>query len=235
MGITNLFLIKGSPSKNGVGASILDRIKNDLCEEKNKKQINIYDQAFENNMNSNKAPSLAQFMSSSSSDITSFEENIMNSDGFIVTCPVYLRHMPGIFKSTLDCFSYRAHEFPLIGKKVVIFTYGSSNGANDLARYFQLVFSSMGAEIVSVQFCHLIDESIENQMELLKENIYKMLDKINKNNYVVTEKQEQLFKIYKNIVLKEIENGIVTSKHEKWQELLPFENLVSYLENVKID
>lgn len=226
----NLFLVKASPSVDGVGAMIMDELKTFLVEYQTPSKVMIYDQTFENVNPVYKRANLNQFNESGTVDITPFEKDISDSDGIIIICPVYLHQVPGTFKNTLDSFSYRAHEFPLLGKKVVIFAYGISNGSDDLAKYLQMIFTSMGAEIVTVQSCFLVNGKLDEDVAILKENIGRMMERVVNNQYAVTRKQEQLFQYYKNIVLEELKEGVVSSKQKRWKELLLYEDLVSYLE-----
>ena len=224
-----LFLIKASPSSDGVGQVILTEIKNYVSQEFDCK-VEVFDQANENNKLSYWRSSVSQFIEADQNDETVFEKNIMESDGIVIFSPVYLRQMPGEFKQTLDSFSYRMHEFPLIGKKMIIFTYCMSNGADDLTDYMKTIFTSAGAEITARQMCfqayHPIDESIKE----LKDNIKSMYMRIENNLYSVTKTQEQLFQYYKNIVKEEIENGVVSNKQKRWFELMEYDSLCNYLE-----
>lgn len=232
---TRLFLIKGSPSFEGVGATIYNYMKKFLSKNSEDIIVDFYDQALENNNDVYRKANIDQFLSSDNESITPFEKNIINSEGIIVICPVYLRQVPGLFKQTLDSFSYRAHEFPLLGKKIVLFTYGTSNGADDLCKYLGMIFTSMGAEIVVSQSCFLIDGTLNEEIASFTNHISKMLTKIANNQYTVTKRQEDLFQFFKNIVLQEIKSGITTNKQKRWKELLPYNSLVEYLEEVKLD
>lgn len=229
-----VFLIKGSPSFEGVGKTIYNYVEEFLSKKSEDITVDLYDQALENNNDIYRNANIGQFLSSDNTSITPFEKSIVSSEGIIVICPVYLRQVPGLFKQTLDSFSYRAHEFPLLGKKIVLFTYGTSNGADDLCEYLKMIFSSMGAEIVVSQSCFLINDTLEEEIVSLTNNISKMLTKIVNNQYIVTKRQEDLFQYYKNIVLHEIKHGITTSKQKRWEELIPYKSLVEYIEEKKL-
>lgn len=226
---TKLFLIKASPSPDGVGKVILNDIKNYISQELNCK-IEIFDQANENCNPAYWRSSVNQFIEADQHDETIFEKNIMESDGIVIFTPVYLRQMPGEFKLTLDSFSYRMHEFPLIGKKMIIFTYCMSNGADDLANYMKTIFTSAGAEITAHQMCFQSYHSIDGSIKELKDNIKSMCMKIENNLYSITKTQEQLFQYYKSIVMEEIAKGVVSNKQKRWLELMDYDSLCNYLE-----
>lgn len=98
-----------------------------------------------------------------------------------------------------------------------------------------MIFTSMGAEIVVSQSCFLIDGTLNEEIASFTNHISKMLTKIANNQYTVTKRQEDLFQFFKNIVLQEIKSGITTNKQKRWKELLPYNSLVEYLEEVKLD
>ena len=227
---TSIFIIKASPSKEGVGDYIMKKIVETLDDSSYGTNVIVYDQSYEYENLKYKQNSLHHFLYENTKEQTLFEKNIMGSEAIILICPVYFRHMPGEFKLTLDSFSYRSHEFPLIGKRVVLFTYCASNGAYELTDYFKMIFSSLGADIISTQSYYISNGILQEELSRLKQNISKMLDQIEKNIYRVTSKQEKLFQYYKDIVNDELQKGVVTSKHKRWKELLNYESLCVYIE-----
>lgn len=225
----DIFLIKASPSKKGIGSEIMEIVEDVLESSNFKTTVTIYNQSDEE-ISTKYQISLEDFFHRDSRKITDFEKNIMKSDAIILVCPVYFRHMPGEFKMTLDSFSYRSHEFPLLGKKVIIITYCTSNGADELSNYFKMVFSSLGAEIISIQSYYTAFGQLEEEVAILQNNIIAMLNYIENNVYRVTNNQEKLFQYYKSIVQEELKNGIITNKQERWNELLDYNNLTEYIE-----
>lgn len=230
-----IFIVKASPSKDGLGSFLMKEVVSTLSNLDVNADIMVYDQATEDPNLKYNQNTLEKFFHSDSGDQTIFEKNIMESEAIILICPVYFRHVPGEFKITLDSFSYRSHEFPLIGKKVVLFTYCASNGAKELNEYFQITLSSLGADVVSNQSYYMSFDILEDKLAKLKENISIMLDQIDKKIYRLTSKQERLFQYYKDIVYDELQRGIVTSKQKRWKELLKHESLSDYIEKNLLD
>ncbi|HGI2018211.1 NAD(P)H-dependent oxidoreductase [Streptococcus gallolyticus subsp. gallolyticus] len=230
-----IFIVKASPSKDGLGSFLMKEVVSTLSNLDVNADIMVYDQATEDPNLKYNQNTLEKFFHSDSGDQTIFEKNIMESEAIILICPVYFRHVPGEFKITLDSFSYRSHEFPLIGKKVVLFTYCASNGAKELNEYFQITLSSLGADVVSNQSYYMSFDILEDKLAKLKENISIMLDQIDKKIYRLTSKQERLFQYYKDIVYDELQRGIVTSKQKRWKELLKYESLSDYIEKNLLD
>lgn len=227
---TNVFIIKASPSKDGVGTYIMNKTVEMLNNSGYSTNIIVYNQSNEYDNLKYKQNTLNDFLYENTKDQTLFEKNIIGSDAIILICPVYFRHMPGEFKLTLDSFSYRSHEFPLIGKRAVLFTYCASNGAYELTDYFKMIFSSLGADIISTQSYYISNGILEEELFMLKQNISIMLEQIEKNIYRLTTNQEKLFQYYKDIVNDELKKGVVTSKHKRWKELLGYESLHAYVE-----
>ncbi|CAM3027565.1 hypothetical protein GHI93_00075 [Lactococcus hircilactis] len=226
MSDVKLFIIKGSPTTDGTGAQVLQHLKKFLvslhCE------FTVYDQAeFLNESVCN--GKLDPFFDASKGEKTAFEDGMLNNDGIIILCPVYIHQMPGSLKNSFDKFSYRLHEFPLLGKKVVIFTYAESNGADYLSTYFHDIFLSMGSEIISVQYNYFVRNTLEEDIEELKKNVSVMCKKIKNNQFVITRKQENLFIFFKKIVLDEIKNGVTSGKQKRWEDLIKYDSLVDYL------
>ena len=230
-----IFIVKASPSKDGLGSFLMKEVVSTLSNLDVNADIMVYDQATEDPNLKYNQNTLEKFFHSDSGDQTIFEKNIMESEAIILICPVYFRHVPGEFKITLDSFSYRSHEFPLIGKKVVLFTYCASNGAKELNEYFQITLSSLGADVVSNQSYYMSFDILEDKLAKLKENISIMFDQIDKKIYRLTSKQERLFQYYKDIVYDELQRGIVTSKQKRWKELLKYESLSDYIEKNLLD
>lgn len=230
-----IFIVKASPSKDGLGSFLMKEVVSTLSNLDVNADIMVYDQATEDPNLKYNQNTLEKFFHSDSGDQTIFEKNIMESEAIILICPVYFRHVPGEFKITLDSFSYRSHEFPLIGKKVVLFTYCASNGAKELNEYFQITLSSLGADVVSNQSYYMSFDILEDKLAKLKENTSIMLDQIDKKIYRLTSKQERLFQYYKDIVYDELQRGIVTSKQKRWKELLKYESLSDYIEKNLLD
>lgn len=230
-----IFIVKASPSKDGLGSFLMKEVVSTLSNLDVNADIMVYDQATEDPNLKYNQNTMEKFFHSDSGDQTIFEKNIMESEAIILICPVYFRHVPGEFKITLDSFSYRSHEFPLIGKKVVLFTYCASNGAKELNEYFQITLSSLGADVVSNQSYYMSFDILEDKLAKLKENISIMLDQIDKKIYRLTSKQERLFQYYKDIVYDELQRGIVTSKQKRWKELLKYESLSDYIEKNLLD
>lgn len=230
-----IFIVKASPSKDGLGSFLMKEVVSTISNLDVNADIMVYDQATEDPNLKYNQNTLEKFFHSDSGDQTIFEKNIMESEAIILICPVYFRHVPGEFKITLDSFSYRSHEFPLIGKKVVLFTYCASNGAKELNEYFQITLSSLGADVVSNQSYYMSFDILEDKLAKLKENISIMLDQIDKKIYRLTSKQERLFQYYKDIVYDELQRGIVTSKQKRWKELLKYESLSDYIEKNLLD
>lgn len=230
-----IFIVKASPSKDGLGSFLMKEVVSTLSNSDVNADITVYDQATEGlNLKYNQN-TMEKFFHSDSENQTIFEKNIMESEAIVLICPVYFRHVPGEFKIILDSFSYRSHEFPLIGKKVVLFTYCASNGAKELNEYFQMILSSLGADVVSNQSYYMSFDILEDKLAKLKENISIMLDQIDRKIYRLTSKQEELFQYYKDIVCDELQGGIVTSKQKRWKELLKYESLSDYIEKNLLD
>lgn len=226
-----LLLVKASPSNEGYGRRMLADLA-EFITEKLDCELMIFDQEKEN-IEFGKS-NIQQFVDAGKNDETCFEKMIMESDGIIIFSPVYLRQIPGEFKITLDGFSYRMHEFPLIGKKVITFAYCNSNGADDLTKYLNTIFTSAGAEIVSSKEYYQAMESYEEKMTQLKNDIQIMYVRIEKNLFNVTRKQEQLFQYYKTIIKHEKEKGIRTNRQKRWSVLNKYESLCGYLESTYI-
>lgn len=222
-----LLLVKTSPSNDGYGSRILADLEEFITENLDCELV-IYDQEKEN-IEFGKS-NIQQFVEAGKKDETSFEKMIMESDGIIIFSPVYLRQMPGEFKITLDRFSYRMHEFPLIGKKMITFVYCNSNGADDLTKYFNTIFASAGAEITGSEEYYQALEFYDNKMSRLKDDIQIMYVRIEKNLFNVTQKQEQLFQYYKTIIINEKEKGIKTNRQKRWAVLNEYESLCDYIE-----
>lgn len=222
-----LLLIKASPSNYGCGSRILEDltkfIKKDIeCE------LMIFDQEKEH-LEFGKSH-IHQFVEAGKNDETEFERLLMKSDGIILFSPVFLRQMPGEFKITLDRFSYRMHEFPLIGKKLITFSYCTANGADDLAKYFHNIFISAGAEIVCTEEYYQALDDYNQKILCLQHAIKEMYTRIEKNLFNVTQTQEDLFKYYKAIVKNEKEKGIKTNRQKRWLELFKHNSICEYLE-----
>lgn len=225
--LIKLLLVKASPSSDGYGSRILKNLE-EFIMEKMDCELVIYDQEKES-IEFGKS-NIQQFVEAGKKDETRFEKMIMESDGIIIFSPVYLRQMPGEFKITLDRFSYRMHEFPLIGKKVITFAYCNSNGADDLVKYFNTIFTSAGAEIISSEEYYQALECYDDRMLQLKNDIQIMYARIEKNLFNVTQKQEQLFQYYKAITMHEKEKGIKTNRQKRWSVLNEYESLCDYIE-----
>lgn len=225
----NFLLIKASTSKSGVGNDLIEKV-NKIIEGKGnfRNEITIFDLSYESL--SGYHSNLNDFFVENSSRISKFEKLLMKSDGIVLVCPVYLGHIPGKFKVVLDSFSYRAHEFPLLGKKVIIFTYCMSNGAKELAIYFSKVFSNLGVEVISVQSYYISDDDFDKKIQMLQKNLLQMLSDFKKNIYRVRSNQEELFRYYRSVVEEEIKLGVTSSKHTRWSTLLEYNSLTEYIE-----
>lgn len=226
-----LLLIKASPSNDGYGSKILTDLIKFIKDELDCKLM-IFDQEKEV-MEFGKSY-IQQFMEAEKIDETAFEKLLLKSDGIILFSPVFLRQMPGEFKLTLDRFSYRMHEFPLIGKKLITFSYCNSNGADDLSKYFKSIFTSAGAEIVCSEEYYQAIEDYEEKVTQLKNDIMVMYTKIENNLFNITQTQEDLFQYYKNIVKYEKENNLKTNKQKRWLLLSQYDSLCEYVESTFI-
>ncbi|MEX2804388.1 NAD(P)H-dependent oxidoreductase [Streptococcus sp. H31] len=233
-GTMKLLLIKASPNDSGIGWQIKEELKKFISEQFPDFQLSIFDQAKENDSPVYRHNSLKQFVKADNREITLFERLITENDGIILFSPVYIRHTPGEFKLTLDSFAYRLHEFPLVGKKIIILTYAMSTGADDLAHYFRNTFMAAGAEVIAAQPIILVPGTLEGQLEIFEEQIKKMIYKIKNNIYTVTKSQEKLFQYYKGVVRDEISQGVITNKQKKWESLLPYKSLCAYLESINV-
>ena len=175
--------------------------------------------------------SIRQFSESDSSDETEYERKLLMCDGIIVMCPVYLRQVPGEFKITLDRFSYRMHEFPLVGKRLITVAYGNSNGAEDLNYYLRTIFTAAGAEAVASEIYYKVNGDESAVITNLEKDIDYMLECYEKKFFQITKRQEELFRFYKAVVKAEKEAGVQSSKQKGWEKLIQYDSLSDYVQN----
>lgn len=155
--------------------------------------------------------------------------------GLIFLVPSYIHQMPAILKNCFDRMASSMHEFPFIGKKVLLVTYSKSNGEMELANYFRGIMNSLGCEVVEAIAFNRFRDNEDNLLKEIKKSILIMEEKIVNRKFIVTRSQEQLFTYIKQIINIEKEQNIKSYKQRKWDELLRYDSLQEYLKNTNFE
>ncbi|MBQ2800416.1 MAG: flavodoxin family protein [Lachnospiraceae bacterium] len=222
----NLLIVKASPNSDGCGNKIMLELERFVKKELNCK-VSIFDQQKESLRRNEKY----QMICDGKKMESKFEKKLMACDGIILLSPVYLKQAPGEFKITLDQFAYRMNEFPLIGKKMVSFVYCDTNGAKELNQYYKNIFSSAGVEFVGTCDYYRAFQSLDENMSIFKEDIQTMYRYIRNDVFHISDGQERLFQIYKEVIQKEQEKGIEVHRHKRWNLLNQYDSLYDYVKS----
>lgn len=104
-------------------------------------------------------------------DINTIKSNILNSDLFIISTPIYAKSISGLTKSFIDRLSSWMHLMPLAGKYCVIVVCTYNNGLNEAVSYLYEVMSFLGLTVIGV-----ITFSKEHTAESLEVQISLVMD-----------------------------------------------------------
>lgn len=229
-----LLFVIGSPRKTGIGYQFAKQLKQHIYQQADDSQSIIIDEAHLSDMNYKDCVGCTQcFISGecklSKVDNYDFDKRLENYHGIVIFIPTYIHQMPGKLKNCFDRMAYRFHEFPLLGKKAVIITYTASNGAEELAHYAKGMFTILGAEVVDSHIVYELNESFETAAEKIYCSVLDMINRINNNNYQITELQEKEFACLKDIIHTELEQKLNTYKQKRWSELMKYNSLKEYI------
>lgn len=163
------------------------------------------------------------------SDGYDFYDKLIEYDALMFVVPSYIHQMPAILKNCFDRMASKMHEFPLLGKKVMVITYSMSNGEEELRAYIAGVMTSLGAEVVGAYTFNRCRDDKNRLLSDVMEGLEKMKYKIENHKFAVTKSQEQLYRYIRKIVSMEIENNVVSYKQKRWKKLMEYNSLVEYL------
>lgn len=159
-------------------------------------------------------------------------EQIMLSDGIVLITPVYVHHIPGIFKNLIDRLAYLEHFFPLSKKYFSIIVHANSNGVEQTQAYLEKIFLTMGAHhSKSIGNLMINDDQDEFQKQILQLS-NQLISDIQKRKYQVTPYQNKIFTSLKSIIEFEKVSDSKTYKSTQWEDLLGYKNYSDYIENL---
>ena len=228
--------VLGSPNPNGYGKLLIEKVKKELKERNVELELDILNV-------SEKEYKLCKGCSQcfingncnlTKEDNYDFYNTLMNYKGIIFFVPSYIHQMPAILKNCFDRMASKMHEFPFLGKKIIVVAYSLSNGEQDLKMYVAGVLGSLGSEIVdAIEFnqCRDNEEALKNR---IADGVIVMKEKIEGKRFAVTKTQEQLFTYIKQIVNMEKANQVNSHKQIRWNELIGYNSLADYLKHAQI-
>lgn len=223
--------VLGSPFDNGTGNSILKNVK-DILEKDN---IDIeWDRLNIGNTNYKLCKGCESCFKTGECPLTKsdgydFFERMDKSSAILMVVPSYIHQMPAVLKNAFDRMSHKMHEFPLLGKKVVLVSYSMSNGETELCDYIRGIFGTLGTEVVGAYTFNRSRDDRKQLIQNIVSDMKKVKDKVDEHKYVITSSQEQLYKYIRNVVEMEIEANVTSYKQKRWKDLMRYDSLVDYL------
>lgn len=84
-----------------------------------------------------------------SDNIYNLEQDILNSDLFVIASPVYMHNISSSLKLTLEKLSTWAHTLRLDGMPTIVLSTCSSNGDSTVTNYLCKIITTMGGNIIA--------------------------------------------------------------------------------------
>ena len=151
-------------------------------------------------------------------DIKNIKSKLLESDIIIVASPVYLNHITGTLKSTLDRIAYRAHLMPLLGKRGIIVVTASQSGLDETTEYLENILSYFGLSIdITLKYNRFEKkESLSNaELEYL---VKSCIENALSNEKKLSERVTNIFEFYKEYFNQNSELLCNNFEFKYWKE-----------------
>lgn len=233
--MNKILFILGSPRKKGTGYYLAKELKNQIYNHIGKEKETIIDEFYLSDTSYEYCRGCMNCFINGECELSKidsydFDKRLEQYQGIVIFVPTYIHQMPGKLKNCFDRMAFRFHEFPLIGKKVVIITYTASNGGDTLVDYTKGMFTMLGAEVVDSILVYEIEESFDLAINRMVVSVVEMIKRIKNNTFQIRSSQEKSFKYLKSVVQTEKEEKIATFKQKRWSEMMGYNSLKEYVE-----
>jgi len=142
-------------------------------------------------------------------DVAVINDILINSDGIILSSPVYVENVTGVFKNYVDRNCKWFHRSPLKGKPFITVCTTNGSGLKVTSAYLKTVGTRWG-----MAFCGEIKRNIRNIKNPVDENIVdKFIDAVYDGKYLpVSTRDIMSFQVQKALA------GIIDKDYEYWEE-----------------
>lgn len=165
-------------------------------------------------------------------DINTIKNDILNSDLFIISTPVYAKAISGLTKSFIDRLSSWMHLMPLAGKYCVIIVCTYNNGLNEVVSYLYEVMSFLGLTVIGVITFSKehTAESLEIQMNLILDYLIRLYYLKNGHSNLILEEKYKAYDLAYQIMLDNRSNNFELLKWIKQGYLgkADFDEIIKY-------
>lgn len=164
-------------------------------------------------------------------EMRNIKRKLVDSDLFIIACPVYEKNVSAYIKLFLDRIGYWCHLMPMLGKKCVIIVSGKNSGNHFVCKYLYEILTYLGFDVCCV-LNKTLSKSNEDIFNELNEDCTNIADAFNKNrNNCSNENLEKIFQKYKLIFQNAISTESNNFEIAYWKEMRDFDTYQSFIEH----